>query len=86
MYMVKSLNQSNKDILWSNLFFFRNGKQRGEAALFGFRLLRVRAGAAPVPPRAARRGFSAAACHDGCGGAAAQGPAGLPVEMSTGTF
>lgn len=93
-FTVKSYDIKNKignpvtvkhhEVILFNLLL-RNGEQRRQAALFGFRVLRVRAGAAPFPARAAGRGFGAAAPHDGGGGAAAQRPAGVPVEVSPGT-
>lgn len=91
--MVKSYDLKNKigdtvtvkhEVILFNLLL-RNGEQRRQAALFGFRILRVRAGAAPFPACAAGRGFGAAAPRDGGGGAAAPRPAGVPVEVSTGT-
>lgn len=63
----------------------RRGKQRGQAALPGVCVLPVETWAAPVPSCAAGRGFSAVAPRDGRGRAQAQGPAGLPVAMQTGT-
>lgn len=72
------------NVKWFRFSDLRHGKQHWEAALSGVRILRVRTRPAPVPPCAAGCGFSAVAPHDGGGGAEAQRPAGLPVEMQRG--
>lgn len=81
-------SSSVRQFLTSDAFTFsdlRHGKRQWQAALPGVCVLLVGTRAAPLPSRAAGRGFSPVAPRHGRGGLEAQGPAGLPVEMPTGT-